>query len=41
MMLPAHSISQGDMGSELPKKSSLADLLGTRASPHKKNFLKK
>lgn len=33
MMSPAHSISQGDVGSELPKKSSLANLLGTRASP--------
>lgn len=35
MMSPAHSISQGDVGSELPKKSSLANLLGTRASPPK------
>lgn len=35
MTSPAHSISHGDVGSELPKKSSLANLLGTRASPQK------
>lgn len=32
MMSPALSISRGDMGSELPVRSSLANLPGTRAS---------
>lgn len=32
MMSPALSISRGDMGSELPIRSSLANLPGTRAS---------
>lgn len=31
-MSPARGISRGDVGSELPKKSSLANLPGTRAS---------
>lgn len=31
-MSPAHGISRGDVGSELPKTSSLANLPGTRAS---------
>lgn len=32
MMSPARGISRGDVGSELPKTSSLANLPGTRAS---------
>lgn len=32
MRSPSRGISRGDMGSELPKKSSLANLPGTRAS---------